>query len=89
MLRHRIALTVAREYPLSADRSVYERLARATQAKDDAPVAQALARGDVTLVPNGTRVRILQTDMNLVLVQVTDGPRRGAMGWRPTNLVGP
>jgi len=85
----RISLTVANEYALSPDRATFETLSRATRDNDMATIRRIASAGGVTLVPNGTRVRVLQTDMNLIRVEVTDGPHRGRSGWLPVNLVGP
>ena len=79
----RIALVLSSEYPLSPDRATYEALMRATRDNDRATIMHGL-----TMVPNGTRIRILQTDMNLIRVEVTEGPERGRSGWLPARLVG-
>lgn len=85
----RISLAVASEYPLSPDRGTYETMARATRENDRATLLRIAGQGLVTLVPNGTPVRVLETDMNLLRVEVSGGPMRGRSGWLPSNLVGP
>lgn len=80
----RIVLKLAREYPLSPDRATSEALMRATRDADRAPIMRGL-----TMVPNGTRVRVLQTTGDLARVEVTEGPDRGRSGWLPIILVGP